>query len=98
MKRILFLIALCLTGCDGGCSKIKKTVGIESTPPSAEDIQKQQDEARRAREEAAKRLQEGDAMVHNFAERAAKIDSNGGFQKHEGLTEIDPWGTTLKVD
>jgi hypothetical protein len=96
MKRTFLLLALLLTGCDGGCNKIKKTVGLEVPP---EDVQKQQDDERRAREEAQKRLKDADALVLSFTERVAQqTDPSGGFKHHEGLTESDPWGTNLKVD
>lgn len=96
MNRAFLLLVLALTGCDGGCNKIKKTVGLE---PAPEDVAKQQDDEKRAREEAAKKLRDGDALVHSFAERTAQnTDPSGGFKRHEGLTEVDPWGTALKVD
>lgn len=91
MKRTLLLFVFFIVGCDGGCNKIKKTVGLE---PSIED----KEEERRAREDAQKRLREADVLVHNFTERIAQPDSSGGFKHYEGLTEADPWGNNLKVD
>ena len=88
MKYLTYLMILCLI-C--GCNKIKKTVGLESTELTSEDKQKQQEEAQR-------KLREADSLIHVFTERIGKPSDNGGFQHYEGLTEIDPWGNTLKVD
>jgi hypothetical protein len=95
MKKLGLLVVLfCMTGCNG-CNKIKKSIGIEQ---SEEDKQKQQEEERRAKEEAQRKLNEADILVKTFIDRIAQPSSDGGFQRHEGLNDIDPWGNQLKVD
>lgn len=86
MKQFFLLFVILITGCDG-CAKIKKAVGLEIPSLPSEE-----------REEAAKRLRDGDALVQSFTDQINQPDSNGGFKRYEGLTETDPWGIRLKVD
>lgn len=104
-KGLVLVTSLFLTGCGGGCEKAKNAVGIsedaETLKQRAEEKKKELEEQKKKELEEKKlkeqQLKDADALVHSTAESlAAKAD--GGFPRHEGLTELDPWGNQLKID
>lgn len=96
MKK--FLIALCLLIPVSGCGWYQAAKD-KIDPPSAEELEERRQAEEAAKLQKVKRIKTADSMVQSWTEDLhSKVDSNGGYTHHEGVTEADPWGKFLKVD
>ena len=85
-KLLVIALVFSMTGC-GWFGKSEEEKKAEAEAAAAAQRKKVED------------IKVTDDLVANWTSRL-EVDktSTGGFEKHEGLTEADPWGNFLKVE
>jgi hypothetical protein len=79
--RFLTCLVIVLNVGLSGCDWVKDKIGGES-----------QEE----RQKRAEQMKAADELVARWAERL-KPAASGGFERHQGLTETDPWGNYIRI-
>lgn len=98
-KLLWFVLIFCLSvaGCNW-VSDIKIKVADTIDPPTPEEIEARKKQEQEEKQRKIQMIKDADALVQTWADKLhTKTDKNGGYIRHEGLTEADPWGKFIKI-